>query len=104
MIFFLIITDYFRMNTSEALEWLLEHQDDPDEEENLELPDLDEILDREAGPSTSGSLRGARRSTFKESVVKLFKKSNSLLGCTKFYVLTLNIFFVNLIPNVVFIL
>ncbi|XP_058792490.1 ubiquitin-associated domain-containing protein 1 isoform X2 [Phymastichus coffea] len=42
-----------KMNTSEALEWLLEHQDDPDEEDNLELPDLDEILAKEAGPSTS---------------------------------------------------
>ena len=40
------------MNTAEALEWLIEHQDDS-EEEDLQLPvlDLDTAM---AGPSTSG--------------------------------------------------
>lgn len=41
------------MNTADALEWLIEHQDDSDEED-LQLPvlDLDTIT---AGPSTSGN-------------------------------------------------
>ncbi|XP_043481062.1 ubiquitin-associated domain-containing protein 1 [Leptopilina heterotoma] len=40
-----------KMNTAEALEWLIEHEDDEDEED-LQLPvlDLDSIM---AGPSTS---------------------------------------------------
>lgn len=40
------------MNTTEALEWLIEHEDDSDDED-LQLPvlDLDSLM---AGPSTSG--------------------------------------------------
>ena len=41
------------MNTADALEWLIEHQDDSDEED-LQLPVLD--LDvMTAGPSTSSN-------------------------------------------------
>ncbi|XP_033220457.1 ubiquitin-associated domain-containing protein 1 [Belonocnema kinseyi] len=42
-----------KMNTADALEWLIEHQDDSDEED-LQLPilDLDAMI---AGPSTSGN-------------------------------------------------
>lgn len=64
------------MNTSEALEWLLEHQDEPDDDEDQPLPPLDEILNEEAGPSSSGALQGSRRSSVKDTVVKFFKKSN----------------------------
>lgn len=64
------------MNTSEALEWLLEHQDEPDDEDDLQLPPLDEILNEEAGPSSSGALQGSRRSSVKDTVIKLFRKSN----------------------------
>ncbi|XP_012270240.1 ubiquitin-associated domain-containing protein 1 [Orussus abietinus] len=42
-----------KMNTSEALEWLIEHEDDPDEE-TLELPPLDPDFDANTpGPSFS---------------------------------------------------
>ncbi|CAB0033109.1 unnamed protein product [Trichogramma brassicae] len=40
------------MNTSEALEWLVEHEDDPEDTEELQLPLLESILE-EAGPSSS---------------------------------------------------
>lgn len=63
------------MNTSEALEWLLEHQDDPDEEDDLQLPPLESLLN-EAGPSTSGSLQGSRWSFLRENFRKAFNKSN----------------------------
>ena len=71
------------MNTTEALEWLLEHQEDAEEEEDIQLPNLDEVVEGEAGPSTSGALGGARRRTFKESFIKLFKKSNFLINAPK---------------------
>ncbi|XP_032455431.1 ubiquitin-associated domain-containing protein 1 isoform X2 [Nasonia vitripennis] len=41
-----------KMNTSEALEWLLEHQDDPDDDDDIELPSIETVLN-EAGPSSS---------------------------------------------------
>ncbi|KAL7302773.1 hypothetical protein TKK_0004816 [Trichogramma kaykai] len=41
-----------KMNTSEALEWLVEHEDDPEDTEELQLPLLESILE-EAGPSSS---------------------------------------------------
>lgn len=59
------------MNTSEALEWLIEHGDDPDVEE-LELPPLDPDLDTEmGGPSSSGT--SSRKKSLKEACVDLFK-------------------------------
>lgn len=63
------------MNTSEALEWLLEHQDDPDEDDDLQLPPLDSLLN-EAGPSTSGALEGSRWSILRKSFKKSSSKSN----------------------------
>ena len=60
------------MNTSEALEWLIEHQDDPDDED-LELPPLDEpeVIGNEEsgapGPSATSSEPGnERRRSLKE--------------------------------------
>ncbi|XP_043280301.1 ubiquitin-associated domain-containing protein 1 [Venturia canescens] len=68
-----------KMNTSEALEWLIEHQDDPDEED-IELPPLEnsEIVHNEEngipGPSSSpGVAGGTRRKSLKEACVDLFK-------------------------------
>ncbi|XP_011499025.1 PREDICTED: ubiquitin-associated domain-containing protein 1 isoform X2 [Ceratosolen solmsi marchali] len=40
-----------KMNTAEALEWLFEHQDDSDNDEDI--PTLETILDADAGPSSS---------------------------------------------------
>jgi hypothetical protein len=62
------------MNTSEALKWLFEHQDDSDNDEDL--PTLEALLDAEAGPSSSSTIKGARKSSLKETVIKLFKKRN----------------------------
>ncbi|XP_015521916.2 ubiquitin-associated domain-containing protein 1 [Neodiprion pinetum] len=60
-----------KMNTSEALEWLIEHGDDPDEED-FELPSLDASLDVDTGgPSSSGT--SGRRRSLKEACVDLFK-------------------------------
>lgn len=62
------------MNTSEALEWLIEHGDDPDEED-FELPSLDASLDVDTGgPSSSGT--SGRRRSLKEACVDLFKGGN----------------------------
>ncbi|XP_014215713.1 ubiquitin-associated domain-containing protein 1 isoform X2 [Copidosoma floridanum] len=44
-----------KMNASEALEWLLEHQDDPDDEEDLQLSSLNSFLGDQVGPSSSGN-------------------------------------------------
>lgn len=69
------------MNTSEALEWLLEHEDDPADDEDIELPSIEAVLN-EAGPSSSGALEGARKSSIKTTIYKLFGKSNFSLQCT----------------------
>lgn len=65
-----------KMNVSEALEWLIEHQDDPDDEEDdFELPSLDlEPLDATPGPSSSSGVSSlGRKKTIKEACLDIFK-------------------------------
>lgn len=66
------------MNTSEALEWLIEHEDDPDEDD-LELPSLDlDLKEDTGGPSSSGTVENvggnsSKRKSLKEACIDLFK-------------------------------
>lgn len=67
-----------KMNTSEALEWLIEHEDDPDEDD-LELPSLDlDLKEDTGGPSSSGTVENvggnsSKRKSLKEACIDLFK-------------------------------
>ncbi|KAJ8688255.1 hypothetical protein QAD02_024050 [Eretmocerus hayati] len=62
-----------KMNTTEALEWLLEHQDDPDDDDS-QLPDLSELLSDDSGSTSAGASQGSRRSSIKETFSKITKK------------------------------
>ncbi|XP_015607297.1 ubiquitin-associated domain-containing protein 1 isoform X2 [Cephus cinctus] len=70
-----------KMNTSDALEWLIEHQDDTDEDD-FEFPPIDNELDTYApGPSTAQA-SGSSTSTFGKkkslkSYLDFFKGGNS---------------------------
>lgn len=82
------------MNTSEALEWLIEHQDDLDDED-IELPALNGLEgigteeNSTSGPSSSvGASGGIRRRSLKEACADLFKG-----GCYYFYNILINFFF-----------
>lgn len=71
---------FHRSNVAEALEWLIEHQEDSDdesEEGDLEIPSpsSDEVDLNAAGPSSSKNTR--RKKTMKETCTDL-KEGNSL--------------------------
>lgn len=60
---------------TEALEWLIEHQDDSDkeEDEDLDFP-MDTIVDaNDAGPSTSIN---TKKKSLKEAYIELFETGN----------------------------
>lgn len=64
-----------KMNASEALEWLIEHQDDADDDENeFELPSLDEEANVET-PGPSSSSGGARKRSIKDTCIDIIKGS-----------------------------
>lgn len=66
-----------RSNMTDALEWLIEHQDDPDNEgidndENVDSPFVDSDGNM-AGPSF---LAGTKKKSLKEACMELFKEGN----------------------------
>lgn len=72
---------YFRSNISEALEWLIEHQDDSDDDnDNNDVNDLGILTERDndnviAGSSLSDN---TKRRSLKEVCIELFKGGNYL--------------------------
>lgn len=67
-----------KMNASEALEWLIEHQDDPDDQDEDELPSIDEaenITLPEPSSSSSGSAPSVRRKSIKDTCIDIFKST-----------------------------
>lgn len=67
-----------KMNASEALEWLIEHQDDPenqDDEHEFELPSIDETANITSSEpsSSSGSPTSVRRKSIKDTCIDILK-------------------------------
>lgn len=67
---------YSRSNMTEALEWLIEHQDDTDNEDD-ETDFLSMDTENTAGPSSSVS---TKKKSLKDACIELFETGNS---CTK---------------------
>lgn len=60
---------------TEALEWLIEHQDDSDDEDDETDESLDSITDENvAGPS---SLASTKKKSLKDECIELFETGNS---------------------------
>lgn len=65
----------FRSNMTEALEWLIEHQDDSDDEENDETDFL--LADTTTDPNIAGPSSLARtKKSLKDACIELFEAGN----------------------------
>lgn len=63
---------------TEALEWLIEHQDDSDDEEDDGIDFL--FVDADANIASPSSSQNAKKKSFKDACLELFETGNS---CTK---------------------
>lgn len=68
---FELFFEHFRVNVADALDWLIDHEDDTDDDD-IEFPTLNLDLET-AGPSSQSM---CKRTSLKNACKNLFKKGN----------------------------